>query len=511
MDVPVIAAILLVTLALVFVVVMPLTNRVRRRRRDKHLTALAHTLGAEGPRDVAVPWWASPQRGVEFAWRGKRAAFVVCPEGRYDLGWLLLLCDVTMPRIHARRETSVDRLGKRLGLNREVQTGDAGFDGRVYLETDEAEALVKRAFATPATRAAVEVLLAGEHPNARLGPGAVAVRLGRDDGTPPHKDDIDHALEGLSALAETIPSIDPADVPAPRRMRGDVMAFVSAVAFVVSLFAMFALPVGYTDYRSPLLPSDQHTARAWTFGVWLLLVPATWLWVRGHSRSFRNFLGVAMLGFFPLVVLGTETLFLVNALFDRSTATPHDVTIARRRTATRKSDHRYLYIPWWDDHHDEVELEVSAATFHGLHEGDVMTVFVHAGALGWPWSERMVRRRAAPSMVFSARVRAITGHAPVAVGARCSLRVARRPTPVGYRCQMDARCGEARLYGSDTHGYFACTFDREAGSVVGSDSATSRADHDPAMSMDSRAGTLSVWDDRRRGAWRVDLDLDRTP
>ena len=79
---------------------------------------------------------------------------------------------------------------------------------------------------------------------------------------------------------------------------------------------------------------------------------------------------------------------------------------------------------------------------------------------------------------------------------------------MGYRCQTEVRCGEARLYGADTLGYFACAFDGQAGLVVGGDPATSRSDRDPAMAIDTRAGTLAVWDDRRRGAWRVELDLN---
>lgn len=506
MDVPVISAIMLVSLALVFGVIVPLLNLRRRRQRDEHLTAFAATVGGGAPAGVSIPWAEAPQRGVEFEWRGRRAAYVFCEQGRYDLGWLLLR-DVSLPRIHARRETSLDRIGKRLGLNREVQVGDPGFDARVYLETDESDALVKRALGAPKTRSALEALLGGEHPHAHLGPGGAAVRLGRGDGAPPSRDDLDQALDGLAAFADVAPSVDAAEVAPPRRARGDVMLVGALAAFVVSLFAMYALPVGYADYRSPLLARDQHAALAFTSGAWLLLVPITWLWVRGHSRSFRNFLGVVLLGLFPLVVLGTEALFLLNATLDRGVAAEHEVTVARRRSPARKSEHRYLYIPWWGPSGGELELEVSAATFRGMHEGDAVSLDVRPGAFGWPWVERLRRVRPAPSIGFTARVRSVTGHAPVGRGAACAFRVARRPAQAGYRCQTEVTCGAARLYGSDTQGYFSCHFDAKASAVSGSDAETSRADRTPAMNVDTLAGTMSVWDDRRRGAWRVELDV----
>lgn len=506
MDVPVISAIMLVTLALVFGVILPLVNVRRRKLRDERLAAFATTVGGGVPADLTVPWAAVPQRGVEFGWKGRRAAYVFCEHGRYDLGWLLLR-DVSLPRIHARRETSLDRVGKRIGLNREVEVGDPGFDARVYLETDETDALVQKALEAPKTRAALEVLLGGEHPYAHVGPGAVAVRLGRGDGTPPGREDVDQSLEALGAFADAAPAVDAADIPPPGRKPGDVMLVGTLAAFVVSLFAMYALPIGYVDYRSPLLPRDQHTALAWTSGAWFLLVPITWFWVRGHSRSFRNFLGVVLLGFFPLVVLGTEALFLMNALLDRGVAAEHEVPVTRRRSSARKSDHRYLYIPWWQAPGGELELEVSAATFRGLHDGDVVSVRARTGAFGWPWAENIRRVRSAPSLGFTARVRSVTGRAPVAAGAACAFRVARRPTQTGYRCQTEVHCGGARLYGSDIHGYFTCHFDAKVGAVSGSDTETSRADRDPAMTIDSHAGTMSVWDDRRRGAWRVELDV----
>lgn len=500
------AVIMFVVLVLTFGVVMPLAQRSRRRRREERLQQVATSLGVGPPVDVAVPWGTEPLRGVEFPWQGVRAAFVYEAWGRYELGWVMLR-DASLPRIYARRETAIDRVGKRLGLNREVQTGDPDFDAKVYLETDESDALVQRAMGSPAMRLAVGALVAGAQPYVRLGPGAIAQRLGSDWGPVPKPDELAQALRALSTVAVAAPRIDPADLPAPSRGRGDVAATAAVAAFAVALFGVYVLPIGYADYRSPLRGEDQDVVAKAMLLVWFALVPATWWWVRGHSRSFRNFLTVVLLSWIPLLTLGPGAIFLANAIFDRGPTTTHEVAILRRRVTSRKVDHRHLYVRWWDAPHDEVDLEVSAATFRGIHTGDLVTVRARPGAFGWPWAESIALRRAAPSVRLTARVRAVTGPAPVTVGAACAFRVSRRPTRAGYECQTELRCGGSRLYGSDTRGFFACTFDDDPPLVTGGDPTTSRGDQNPAMSIDTREGTMAVWDDTPRGAWHVDLDV----
>ncbi len=499
------ATIMLLVLVLVVGIIMPLAERSRRRRRDERLSALAPTLGAGPPTDVAVPWSTRPQRGAEFTWRGVRAALVVEPWGRYDVNWLVLR-GPSLPRVYARRETALDRLGKRLSLNRETQTGDPGFDARVYLETDDPEELVRRTLGFPAPRAAVEALLAMQ-PHVRLGPDAAAVRVGGTAGEMPPREEVERALEALSALVTAVPPIDPRELPAPSRRPGDLMATAAFVAFVVTLFGLYVLPVGYVDYRSPLLPGDQDKAASVMGLAWLLLIPATWLRVRGHSRSFRNFLSVVLCSVMPLLILGPEAIFMANAALDGSGAVARDVTIVRQRLGGGKVDHRYLSVRWWDTSHRDVELQVSAATFRRFHVGDVMTVRTRAGAFGWPWAERLDLRSAAPSLAFAARVRSVSGSARASVGAACAFAVSRRPTRAGYQCQTELRCGGVWLYGSDTRGFFDCTFDQAAGLVSGADPSGTRGDGDPGLTIDSRAGTMSVWDDSSSGAWRVELDV----
>jgi len=56
-------------------------------------------------------------------------------------------------------ERAVDRFGKLLGVNREVQTGDAEFDRQCYVDSPESDEVVKRLLAPPAVRSGISALL----------------------------------------------------------------------------------------------------------------------------------------------------------------------------------------------------------------------------------------------------------------------------------------------------------------------------------------------------------------
>src|SRR5207253_2532663 len=68
---------------------------------------------------------------------------------------VLRLPTAALPRMEFRRERGLDRFGKTVGLNRELQTGNAEFDAAVYIESDASAEAVKPFLDQPQLRAAV--------------------------------------------------------------------------------------------------------------------------------------------------------------------------------------------------------------------------------------------------------------------------------------------------------------------------------------------------------------------
>ena len=107
-----------------------------------------------------------------------------------------------------RRETSTDRFGKRIYLNREVQIGDAAFDDAIYIETDAPDDVVRELLAAPAAREGTLRLLALECTAIELDTnGDVAVELPARDADAIDTPTVLALLDALAAFAESFPPL----------------------------------------------------------------------------------------------------------------------------------------------------------------------------------------------------------------------------------------------------------------------------------------------------------------
>lgn len=99
-----------------------------------------------------------------------------------------------------------------------------------------------------------------------------------------------------------------------------------------------------------------------------------------------------------------------------------------------------------------------------------------------------------------------SGFADVPVGAPCVAQVTRYDLEDGtFWCNAQITCGSRRVYGGGQAGFFnnCVLFEQPRRDVVGSDSATSSNDGDPAMTLDTRRGVLEVSDETGRSGERM--------
>lgn len=98
--------------------------------------------------------------------------------------------------------------------------------------------------------------------------------------------------------------------------------------------------------------------------------------------------------------------------------------------------------------------------------------------------------------VVRATVTSASGLADVTMGTVCTVEV-RQSDDAELPCRAQIDCGPRHLYGSESLGFFACTLTVGGArpDVQGADTLTTRQDTDPAMSLDTIAGTLSMHDD----------------
>jgi hypothetical protein len=103
----------------------------------------------------------------------------------------------------------------------------------------------------------------------------------------------------------------------------------------------------------------------------------------------------------------------------------------------------------------------------------------------------------------AAVVSAVSGAAPLRVGARCDLRVG----PIAAdKCLARLTCGGAILYGKPGSGMTDCTL-KEAAIVHVSDTEPTSKGGDPELDVDVAAGTLVLADEIRGARWSVTFGL----
>ncbi len=109
-----------------------------------------------------------------------------------------------------------------------------------------------------------------------------------------------------------------------------------------------------------------------------------------------------------------------------------------------------------------------------------------------------------------AEVTRVRGNQVVKPGARCEFLVQKKPLDNGtFYCNAQVMCASKLVYGGPNAGYFICAlYEVPRRDVVGTDPATTRQDHDPAMHLDTQAGVLRVWDDERGALGAFELEAD---
>ena len=279
-----------------------------------------------------------------------------------------------------RSEKKLDRTGKRLGLNREIQTGDAEFDQLVYLEVEAPDALVLAALSDPITRAGVMKCLAlGASEIVLEQTGNLRLTLpltSADLITPPR---IAALLDTLGAAAEAIP---------PLQGEGRHRSSVGVIPTVAVLGTLAAWPLFYlVDWLWKPIQSDLY----WTavFGgllLWLVSIPILARILRGRSTSLRDLATsvIALALGFPLG--GTDLLLTLNAVLDGSRPEEHATQVTKLRRRSGKNSAYFVTVSSWHPGEATIEIQISDSVYNRLAAHQRVVVTTRKGLFGW---ERM--------------------------------------------------------------------------------------------------------------------------
>lgn len=310
--------------------------------------------------------------------------------GRYEYCEMQLVTAANLPLVVFRPENGRDRLGRALFLNREVQLGDRAFDDAVYIESDERDEHVQQTLAEPAMRQAVlDAVKAG---NAiTLSKHGVSMVIPISFATPA-KEQIEQRIGFLEQLAKGVRNVDGADGTWTGN-RGDTLPVAMYIAMAATYLALMISTVADAARWEPLHAVGQKLPnQIGTIGL-LAFVVFAFVYVRGHSRSLRNFFLMLFPAIFVIPFAPSVILWGANAAFDSaptSTTRGHVVelphykdgryTTYRVRLAVDEAQTPPQYLSY-----KKLSLIIPFGTYRTLAVGDPIEVVVHRGAFEWPW------------------------------------------------------------------------------------------------------------------------------
>ncbi|MRG94813.1 hypothetical protein [Polyangium spumosum] len=290
------------------------------------------------------------------------------------------------PPIVIRRETSVDMLGKKLRINREVQTGDVAFDAAVYVESDAPDESVKRVLGEAGVRGHVLALLDRGFSAVAIHDGAGKLRAAREAGDRFDAEALARVCGELGAIADALPAPSSRRAPPSLWLAGPVTAVVSAVlAFVGFYLLSWARGVYF-----PLGSRAAAVGAALGLVAWLGMMPLVGVLVRGRSVSFRLFGACFGLLLLALPLSGAGTAIAMNGRMDESAPTCRQARVAAKGSRTYQTSTSYFVeLDGLPVEASSVELPVQRELFSSLHEGQDVFVEVGRGHFGWAWLKRI--------------------------------------------------------------------------------------------------------------------------
>lgn len=360
------------------------SRRILERKRD----ALGASLASVGGRVVGT----APRGGLyagretEYEVQGRRVFVDARYVSRDYVRANVRVEGGPFPYVTLYPEGALQRFGKAISLNREVQLGDDAFDAAVYIDSTEKDDERARALllAQPVKDTVRQLLAMGfkvQFSARGVEAYQIVFALRGLDGAPTAQ-----VASLLAYLAEHAPRSDAAALsPEPsRRAPPVVWVALAGVAAGVGLAAGLSGASG-----SHLLDdSDNGLALLAGLGLWVLAVAGVFLAVRGRSSAISTLLGAALVGLFVLPCFGGMGLAFADRALDRSGGESHWATVRRKH-----GKHHDLHVTSWRAGRDEETVYTTHTTWEQIQPGDTVRVVVHPGLFGWPWTERVTEFR----------------------------------------------------------------------------------------------------------------------
>ncbi len=328
---------------------------------------------------------------AEFYWQGEKFAARFERTKRKGDGLCVRLAIQDKLRFVLRRETRFDRIAKSLGIASEWQTGDTGFDQKVFILSEDVS--LNRALSRDRELRDVCVSLLGSREVVAIEcrAGMLYLGFGVEDidkenpaGVGPR---FSRELAALLKLRQCLQRIVASGWQEERDPALTRKAWLVGTSLVLGIAGIVALVFDLGVDRHQVVREVIPRLAAWiTVGVVGLLLFATFAWLRSTPHTHAVLLDV-LLAAAPgcwAVANGAATVY--NEKFDRSTAQLLPVTVHyTEKKRSRGGASHYLNVKRWPDPRGGRKVRISSHEFQWMRPGSCITVIWHRGRLGDGW------------------------------------------------------------------------------------------------------------------------------
>ncbi|MBK7402790.1 MAG: hypothetical protein IPJ34_42835 [Myxococcales bacterium] len=326
------------------------------------LTAFAREMGI-----------TEPAASLTVACNGLGVVVEVATSSGHPVGVDLRVNVAGLPPVTLRVETKEHVDAKRTGLTVEVQTGDAAFDERVFVESAAAPEDLALTLASPAVRRAIVTVLdhVGSVELTELG---IEVGLRGEGACAPAR--LRELVLALRTIAGAPRVLSPSTEETPRRVN-----VARAVLFCVAPIVL--APLIHALHRYATFSVLIGVVAAGLAGlVWLVLQPPLRRLVAGRSRSHLDFamLRGVLLG--DLFVAALAALLLVNGAGDRSA--PRHVELVAYEVGYDSEDHQAIVYAMDGPEKHSFSFDDPQRR---IHLPATVTATFRQGRLGFPWQQ----------------------------------------------------------------------------------------------------------------------------
>lgn len=315
-----------------------------------------------------------------------------------------------------RREGSFDRMAKSLGIVREFQTGDASFDERVYIGSDETGFDAWLQSDRNAQNDFLELLAMTPEENTRItkisatGGSLTLSAIAKPPAFKKAPDDLARTvaqvsvqklkscLDRLQAYASSQADPEAFRDPYAGRIRA-----LTALALGLLFGSMLVVIVGTLIQPTRIeFPENPFTDSA----VWILMAcllsavtMLTVLLLRGSSRLHTVLATLLIAVSIGTVIAGPIFIREINAQWDESAPDRYSAQVLDEHVSAGRRRFYKVDLTDWHSQSDYVELNVDAATYNSVRVGETVTVTERQGYLHRPWVSGVKRAKAATTDV----------------------------------------------------------------------------------------------------------------